>query len=86
MTSNHDRGLILSVMADVYESKDFEAVKTLCLKAAVVKAFDSDSFKRLSVRMYGSQSEKQMVQYSWDDDLNKLDKVLTASVRKKEKT
>jgi len=27
-----------------------------------------------------------MVQYSWDDDLNKLDKVLTASVRKKEKT
>lgn len=86
MTSNHDRGLILSVMADVYESKDFEAVKTLCLKAAVVKAFDPDSFKRLSVRMYGSQSEKQMVQYSWDDDLNKLDKVLTASVRKKEKT
>lgn len=82
--SNHDRGQILTVMADVYESKDFDAVKALCLKAAVTGAFDPESFRRLSVQMYGSLSEKQLIQYAWDDDLNQLDRVLEAAARKKE--
>ena len=82
--SNHDRGQILTVMADVYESKDFDAVKSLCLKAAVTGAFDPESFRRLSVQMYGSLREKQLIQYAWDDDLNQLDRVLEAAARKKE--
>lgn len=80
--SNHDRGEILTVMADVYDSKDFDAVKTLCLKAAVTRTLDPESFRRLSVQMYGSFSEKQ--QYIPDNDLSELDKALAAVVRKKE--
>ena len=75
---------ILTVMADVYESKDFDAVKSLCLKAAVTGAFDPESFRRLSVQMYGSLREKQLIQYAWDDDLNQLDRVLEAAAHKKE--
>ena len=82
--SNHDRGEILSVMADVYDSKDFEAVKSLCLKAAVNRTLDPESFRRLSVQMYGSFSEKHLNQYAWDDDLSELDRVLAAVVHKKE--
>ena len=82
--SNHDRGEILTVMADVYDSKDFEAVKSLCLKAAVTRALDPESFRRLSVQMYGSFSEKHLNQYTWDDDLSELDRVLAAVVHKKE--
>lgn len=82
--SNHDRGEILTVMADVYDSKDFEAVKSLCLKAAVTRTLDPESFRRLSIQMYGSISEKHLNQYAWDDDLSELDRVLAAVVHKKE--
>lgn len=77
--SNRDRGEILTVMADLYDEKDFDAVKALCLKAAVNRKFDPDSFRRLSAQMFGGGRERYP-----DDDLGELDRVLSAVVQRKE--
>ena len=82
--SNHDRGQILEVMADLYDLKGFEAVKTLCLKAAVTGTIDPVHFRRLSVQMFGSLSEKYNEAFiSGDFELSALDRILAAATQKR---
>lgn len=82
--SNHDRGQILGVMADLYDLKGFEAVKTLCLKAAVTSTLEPAHFRRLSVQMFGSLSEKHNESHiSADSELSALDRILAAASQKR---
>lgn len=84
--SNRERGQILTVMADLYDERDFEAVKALCLRAAVTGVYDPESFRRLSIQMFGGISEQNYDSCSRDADLDELDKVLKMLVNKKERT
>ena len=81
---NSERGEILTIMADLYESNGFENVMKLCLRAAADQRFDSEYLLKLSRRMYGDKVF-QSDEMPEDNDLRSYDELLRIGMKKRMK-
>lgn len=73
--NDESRGAALSIMADLYESHGFEAVRKLCLRAAAERKYDPHDLAMSAQRMFGI-SYRQYQTEEKDIDIRNFDLIL----------
>ncbi|HAE16620.1 MAG TPA: IS21 family transposase [Erysipelotrichaceae bacterium] len=73
--SDEDRAEALGIMADLYESHGFEAVRKLCLRAAAERKYDPHDLALSAQRMFGISCRNYQNEEK-DSDIRKFDLLL----------